>query len=103
MGFPASAKGTYTGTTALLSVNIGFRPALIHIWNETDGDKYFMHIDGMGAAKAYMINDSGSGATDLSVIATNAITVNDRGFSVGTDSDLNESAKVYRFSVVRES
>lgn len=98
---PHSVNGTYTGTGSAISVNIGFRPSKIVIWNETDGDKRFEFIDGLASAKVYSINDSGSEATDLSVIATAGITLTERGFSVGTDATLNESAKVFRYHVSR--
>ena len=98
---PHSSRGTYTGDASSQTIVIGYRPSKIVIWNETDGDARFEVIDGLAAAKAYAMLDTGSGATDLSVIASAAVTINDNGFSVGSDSDVNQSGKVFRYHVER--
>ncbi len=46
-------------------------------------------------------NSAGSISGNISEISSNAITLDVRGFTVGTDSTINESAKVYRYWAVR--
>ena len=89
--------GTYTGDGSSDNrIDLGFQPAHVRIVNITDGDKLceiFRLED--GTTKALLINDSGSGTTDLSIISSNAPTISSRGFTSGTDASLIESAKVF--------
>lgn len=80
---------TYTGTGAAVSVSLGFKPAFVLVWNETDGDVLFLHIDGMTAGSAISID------TEVAAEATNYVTLSSSGFSVGTG--MSESAKVFRY------
>lgn len=89
--------GTYTGTGAALDVNVGFKPIAVLAYNETDGDVVALQMQGAAAAKGLKIVDSGSGTTDISFVSSNGITLANNGFRVGTDSDMNENAKVYRY------
>lgn len=94
-----TAKGTFTGTGSAITEatigSLGFKPTYLVIWNETDGDERFEVIDGLADDKAYQVIDSGSGTTDLSVLASNGVTLSNTGFAVGTS--ISESGKTYRF------
>lgn len=86
------ATGTYTGTTAAVTVTLGFKPIYVKVWNETDGDETWEHADGMTAGTALT---NGPSTTDLALQADNAITLTDTGFTAGTD--MSEDAKVFRY------
>lgn len=94
------ATGTYTGTGSAISVTLGFKPKYIRIINITDGDVRAEYIDTMTAAHVALEVDSGSGTTDLSNATSNGITLSSSGFSVGTNSSLNESDKVYHYVAI---
>lgn len=99
MGKPfESSTGTYTGTAAVVTVTLGYRPQFIKIWNETDGDAVWEAIDGLADDDAYQILDTGAGTTDVSLLAANGITISDSGFSVGTG--ISEAAKVFRYFAI---
>jgi hypothetical protein len=90
--------GTYTGDGSNgVSVNVGFRPRYVRIVNYTDADVHAEHIDGMPDASAMLVIDSGSGTTDLSKITSAGITLTSLGFEVGTNANLIENGKVYRW------
>lgn len=94
--------GTYTGTgSAVTEATIGscgFKPLYLKIWNDTDGDASWEYVNGMTAAYAYQVSDSGSGTTDLSKLTSNGITLSDTGFAVGTS--LSESGKTFRYIAI---
>lgn len=83
------ASSTYTGTGAAVSVNIGFKPACVIVWNETDGDVLFIHINGMTAATAIQIDAA------VAALGSNGCTLATTGFTAG--SSMSESAKVFRY------
>lgn len=86
-----SGSGTYTGTGAAQSVTLGYKPKLLIIINETDGDSVFFHIQGMTAATGVSIGAAAA------TISSQAVTLSDTGFSLGTDASVNESAKSFRY------
>jgi hypothetical protein len=92
--------GSYTGNGSTAEVvDLGFRPKKVEIVNSTDGDKLVHIFDNGGAGKALLVNDSGSGTTDLSIVAEPLIT--NRGFTTGTNANLIESAKVFLWIAYR--
>lgn len=86
-----SVSGTYTGTGAAQTVTLGYKPSLVIILNETDGDVISFKIEG------------GSDATHLKMgaavaaVSSQGITFTSRGFTVGTDASVSESSKVFRY------
>ncbi len=82
-------SSTYTGTGAAVSVTLGFKPQCVIVWNETDGDVLFIHINGMTAATAIQID------TAVAALGSNGVTLSSSGFSAG--SSMSESAKVFRY------
>ncbi|SKB32392.1 hypothetical protein [Sphingopyxis flava] len=100
-GFKA---GSYTGTGAAITIELGWVPDFVIVWNATDGDARWEWFNGMGAADALAIANHDS--TQLSLITSNGIdaftgTAGDKsaGFTVG--SALSESAKVFRYAAFR--
>lgn len=88
--------GTYTGTGAALTSginSIGFKPQLVVAFNQTDGDTAWFHINGQTAATAVSID------TEVAV-ETNACTLSDTGFSLGTNAVVNESGDTYVYLAV---
>ena len=90
--------GTYTGSGAAISIDLGYEPLAVVIYNETDGDGMWLAISGQADDKALQILDTGAGTTDLSFLASNGVTIQKRGFSVGTS--VSESAKVFRYVAI---
>lgn len=88
--------GTYTGTGAALSSginSIGFKPAFIIAFNQTDGNAAWFHIAGQTAATAVSID------TEVAV-ETSACTLTPTGFTLDTNSVVNGNAKVYVYLAV---
>lgn len=83
---------TYTGTGAAVNVNLGYRPSLVIVYNETDGDVCWIGMSGQAAGSALQLD------TAVSFISSDGITMKADGFSVGTA--LSESAKVFRYCVL---
>lgn len=88
------ATGTYldTGTVAAYTyADLGFKPRYIRVINTTSGDEECW-IEGMTAAHAYKRVAAGTGAATTSL----GLTVTDRGFTFGLDTDMNvASEQVY--------
>lgn len=94
------AVGSYTGTGAAINVAIGFEPAFLLIFNDTDRDEMWFWIRGMAAAQALAVN------TAVATLASNGITTytgaagaTSAGFTAG--SGLSESGKTFRYVAFR--
>lgn len=88
--------GSYTGDGSNgVTVSLGFKPQYVKVFNYTDGDVVATHIAGMPDASAFLTIDSGAGTTDLSKITTAGITLTSSGFTIGTNANLIENAKVF--------
>lgn len=88
------ATGSYldTGTVAAYSYSdLGFKPRYIRVINLTSGDESCW-IEGMTAAHSLKRIAAGTAAATTSL----GITVGDRGFTLGLDTDINyTSEQVY--------
>ena len=88
------ATGSYidTGTEAAYTYsNLGFKPRYVKVINLTSGDQEEW-FEGMTAAHAHKRVAAGTGAPITSL----GITVGDRGFTIGLDTDINkDSEQVY--------
>ena len=90
--------GQYTGDGSnAVSVDLGFEAMMVLVYNETDGDVLALGVNGIADGKGLKIVDSGSGTTDLSFMSSNGITIGKQGFKIGTDANLIENAKVFRW------
>jgi len=88
------AAGAFVGTGAELHVRydmIGFRPSFIEIFNVTSGIG-LKWIEGMGDASGIKTAQNG----DRTLVATNGITPEATGFTLGTDS-VNGATEQLRF------
>lgn len=85
--------GKYTGTTAAQNIHIGFKPALLLIWNQTDGDDVNLWVKD---SETTFVNIAAAAAPITAAVARidNGTEI---GFSLPSDSDINENAKVYIF------
>lgn len=91
---PEIKVGTYTGTGAALSVTLGYKPAVVLAFNQTDGDVFWGHISGMTDATAFAI------AAATAAVSSQGCTLTPSGFTLGTNSSINESAKVYLYVAI---
>ena len=85
--------GTVEGTGAEIEIECGFKPNYVKLLN-IDGVAILEWTPDVGAGKGLKIADSGTGATDISLISTLGITVSAstddfRGFKIGADTDVN--------------
>ena len=88
--------GSYTGTGSTVIVQLGFVPAYVKIWNDTDRDEYWEWCTGMAAGTAIATNSA------VATLASNGVTAyagtaaaNSQGFTAG--SSLSESGKTFRY------
>ena len=88
--------GAFYGTGAELTVEVGFKPKYVRLLN-VSGNAQAEHVKGMADAEAQKVVDSGAGATDISTITSNGITLEDSGFKLGADTDLNVDGELVRW------
>ncbi len=88
------SSGTYTGTGSAQSVTLGFKPDLLMVFNQTDGDTVGIFMDGMTDDSACVIT------TAVALDAADGITLSATGFSLGTGAECNENLKVYRYVAI---
>ena len=83
------AVGRYltTDAAAAIVITTGFKPRYVKVTNVTTRDSYEW-LEGMADASALKITASTSART---LEITLGITVNDRGFTIGLDTDVNHS------------
>lgn len=78
-----------TGTVAAFPIVTGFKPRFVKVQNNTSGD-YFEWYEGMADASA----TKNTGATGvITLVTSNGITVTDRGFTIGLDTDINVTSE----------
>jgi hypothetical protein len=87
---PASVNNVAVGryitssTAAAFTITTGFKPRYVKVFNETSSDQEEW-FEGM--TDAYALKKVAAGTT--SEITSLGITVTDRGFTVGLDTDIN--------------
>jgi hypothetical protein len=95
-GIARAIAGVYTGTGAALSMTgdkVGFKPKRVTIYRLTTAINKAEHVEGMAAAS--FVKTAADGA--LSLVSTQGVTIQDEGFSLGTDAAVNNSGDTYRF------
>lgn len=90
---PQMATGTYVGTGAAVVVQLGFKPVMMLLYNETDGDVFWFAIEGLADGKAMQVTNGDM--TQVSLLASNGLTLTNQGFTAGTS--LSESGKTIRY------
>ena len=89
--------GTQNGTGAAISVVCGFRPRYVKVVNvATGGLCSIEHIDTMAAASGF----KGVTAGTKTFISSNGITLNDFGFTIGADADVNVSGEAIHYIAI---
>lgn len=92
MGSLAQVKaGSYTGSGAAQTITVGFRPKFVLCYNGTDGDSVAGFIDGMADGTGYAIGAAAA------AVASQGVTLTSRGFTLGTDTNFNESGKTFYY------
>lgn len=97
------ATGVAVGTTSAINVTLDFEPARVDVFNTTSGD-HLVWIQEMGPDTGVKSVAAGAAAA----ITSGGITPNskqyldeagtDRGFTIGTDSDINDTDEVLVWS-----
>lgn len=88
------AVGRYlsSDTAAAITITIGFKARYIEVWNVTAASTGLVCVkwfEGMAAASAIKMYDAGSSEAGLELITSLGITVSDKSFVIGLDTDLN--------------
>lgn len=89
------ASHVESGSAVAIRVETGFKPRYVRVVNQS-GNCNLEWFEGMSAAHGVKTVDSGSGTTDISAITSNGITVDDRGYTIGVDTDINVSTEQLR-------
>ncbi len=87
-------SGTYTGDATSQTITVGFKPMLVVVFNETDGDVVSIKY-GESAASTHIKIDSA-----VAQVGSNGLLLTATGFKTGTDTSTAENAKVFRYLVV---
>lgn len=99
MANPSISTGTATGTGSAINVSCGFTPKRVEIINETDPG-YYVWTDTM--ADAEMQKTIGAGTTTFEttggISAYAGTSSAAKGFTIGTDSDLNGASDVIHWT-----
>lgn len=89
--------GTQNGTGAAISIVCGFRPRYVKVVNvATGGLCSIEHIDSMAAASGF----KGVTAGTKTFISSNGITLNDFGFTIGADADVNVNGEAIHYIAI---
>lgn len=85
-----TAVGRYidTGTAAAITITTGFKPRYVKVQNNTSSDGMEWY-EGMADASAQKQVAAGT----RSLITSLGITVSDRGFVIGLDTDVNVTSE----------
>jgi len=87
--------GAFIGTGASLTISkIGFHPSRVDLVN-VDDPGFGTHVEGMPAASMAKQVDATS-----SFVTSNGITLNDAGFILGADTDLNVDGEQVFFTAM---
>lgn len=96
-GVSRVAVGGYVGTGALQSIykeKVDFKPRKVEIHRMTTAIDKAEHVEGM-ADDSMLLTTGATGVRTL--VATQAVTLLDSGFSVGTNAAVNNAGDTYRY------
>lgn len=101
--FSDGASGEIDGTGAAITIQTGFKPVEIRLYNIDDagGATDAVWIKGMPAASLRKWVDSGAGVTNGAWVTSNGVTVGNSGFIIGTDGDVNVSGETIHWIAYR--
>jgi len=86
------STGEVDGTGSAISINCGFKPLFLQVFN-VDGNCFASHCFFEADAAMQKTVDSGAGTCDVSYVTSDGITLTANGFSIGADTDLNVSGE----------
>lgn len=86
--------GTYVGDTTSQAVTLGFKPMMVIIINETDGDVVSLKVGASAASTHIAIS------TAAAAVASGGILFQATGFKTGTDTSTSESGKTFRYVAI---
>lgn len=93
--------GGYTGTGSALDVDCGFTPKAVIITGDDDtpptAPVIALHFGHTAAKGIKVVNHD---TAQIAVIAANGVTLGTKKFTVGTDANLNEAAKKYKYVAI---
>lgn len=95
-GVARTIVGFYTGTGAALALGgdkVGFKPKRVTIYRLSTAIDKAEYVEGMAAAS--FLKTAAAGARTL--VAAQGVTLEDDGFSLGTDAAINNSGDSYAF------
>lgn len=82
-------KHTVAATAVALNFNtIGFRPSYVKIWNVTK-KRTLEHIEGMADNSGFLVKEGAADIFSPALVTSNAITLHDRGFTLGVETSIN--------------
>lgn len=96
-GLSRTVKGQYVGTGSALTVagdKVGFKPSKVEIHRRTTAIDKAEHVQGMADNSMYLTTGS-TGVRTL--VTTQAITLTNTGFSLGTNASVNNSGDTYDY------
>jgi hypothetical protein len=96
-GVTRSVSGSYVGTGAAQDVKldkVGFKPKRVTIYRMTTRQDKAEHVEGMADA-SFLFTKGDDGVRSL--VTAQGVTLNDTGFSLGTDVAVNAAADTYRY------
>lgn len=97
---PYCVSGETVGSASAVVVPLDFRPIYIELINKTNKSIAYW-TPGHGVAGCTKVVDSGVGTTDISTVTTNGVTVGSAGFTIGTDTGINNASDVIYYTAWR--
>lgn len=96
-GISRVKTGAYEGTGAAQAIEgdkVGFKPRRVTVYRVDTAQDLAEHLEGMADASMFL---TAGGTGVRSLVTTQAITLTDSGFSLGTNAGVNNSGDSYRF------
>ena len=91
---PYTKKVTVASTAVALNFDdVGFKPSYVRIMNVNNGAT-LEHVNGMAAASALLLKEGASDTYEPGLVTSNAITLTDRGFTLGVETSVNIATHV---------
>lgn len=91
---PYTKKVTVAATAVALDFDdIGFTPSYVKIMNVNNG-AILEHVAGMADASALLLKAGAANIYSPALVTSNAITLTDRGFTLGVETSVNIATNV---------
>lgn len=91
---PYTKKHTVASTAVALDFDdVGFKPVYVKVINVTKA-RTLEHVDGMAAASGFLVKEGAADIFDPALVTSDAITLHDRGFTLGVETSINVATDV---------